>query len=350
VPAFQGVYVRTASPDIVNGHIPPNGSDTALVDMHPATAFGSAAWGDARMAAGETFSDPAHHITIQSGVQDASGATLQVTLPVDMQAPSAPGSLSAVATGTTVALTWTPASDDVGVAAYQVTRDGVLAGSPIAPGFADTGLAPGTTVTYGVTAVDASGNAGPAASVSVLVPDTQAPTTPANVVAVAAKDGRVHLAWDAAGDDSGVAGYRVLRDGTALATVSVTTYVDGAPKPGTAATIAYAVVAFDRFGNESRPGSAAPVRAALLRTLGATHVRAVRVKGGGGRKRVRVSGIVSDAKARCRLRVGARSAHDCKARANGAFSVTLAGGGSAPVTLLLSDALGRVRLQTLRVR
>ena len=124
-PAFQGVYVRTASPDIVNGHIPPNGSDTALVDMHPATAVGSAAWGDARMAAGETFSDPAHHITIQSGVQDASGATLQITLPVDMQAPSAPGSLSAVVSGTTVALTWTPASDDLGVASYQVTRDGV---------------------------------------------------------------------------------------------------------------------------------------------------------------------------------------------------------------------------------
>ena len=103
-PAFQGVYVRTASPDIVNGHIPPNGSDTALVDMHPATAVGSAAWGDARMAAGEIFSDPAHHITIQSGIQDATGATLQITLPVDMQAPSAPGSLSAVASGTTVAL------------------------------------------------------------------------------------------------------------------------------------------------------------------------------------------------------------------------------------------------------
>ena len=111
----------------------------------------------------------------------------------------------------------------------------------------------------------------------------------------------------------------------------------------------YSVVAFDRFGNASRPGSAAPVRAALLRTLGASHLRAVRVKGR-GRKRVRVSGIVSDAKARCRLRVGARSPHDCKARANGAFSVTLAGGGSAPVTLLLRDALGRVRLQTLRVR
>ena len=67
---------------------------------------------------------------------------------------------------------------------------------------------------------------------------------------------------------------------------------------------------------------AKPLRAALLRKLGASRVKAVRVKRG-KRKLVRVKGTVSDVEARCRLRVGKAGWRACKAKPNGAFSVDL---------------------------
>jgi M6 family metalloprotease-like protein len=349
-PAFSGVYVRTESPDIVGGRIPPNGSDTALIDMHPATGVGSAPWADARMAAGEVFNDPVRGITIASGVQDASGATLQVTMPIDTHPPGRPGRLSAVAGGTSVGLSWTAASDDFGVDSYRVTRNGAQIGAPAATDFTDTGLAAGVTVAYAVTAVDTAGNVGPAATVSVTIPDTERPSVPGNVTAQLARDGQVHLAWRAATDNSGVAGYHVLRSGSEIITTSGNAYVDTAPKPGSGPTVTYSVIAFDLAGNASFPADARPLRAALLRKLGASHLKVRRVKAG-TRTRLRVTGTISDVQARCRLRIGGAGLwYPCRARADGTFGVSVPARGTAPVTLSLRDARGRVKLQTLRVR
>jgi hypothetical protein len=348
-PAFSGVYIRTESPDIVNGDVPPNGSDTALIDMHPTTGVGSAPWADARMAAGEIFNDPLRGITIQSGVQDDGGATLAITMPLDTAPPSRPGRLSAAISGTTVALQWTAASDDFGVASYAVARDGAQVGTTGTIAFTDSGLAPGATVAYSVTAIDTAGNVGPAATVSVAIADTIAPSIPPNVTATVTRDGQVHLAWGASTDNLGVASYRVLRSGTGIAQANVNAYVDKAPRPGNGATVTYSVVAFDLVGNASMPGNAKPLRAALLRKLGASHLKASRVKSG-MRKLVRVQGTLSDVKARCRLRVGKGSWRACKPKANGAFDVRLPARGSTPVTVSLRDALGRVKLLTLRVR
>ena len=67
----------------------------------------------------------------------------------------------------------------------------------------------------------------------------------------------------------------------------------------------YSVVAFDLVGNASAPGVATPLRAALLRKLGASHLKAKRAKHS---SLVRVTGTLSDVKAACRLRLGARLA------------------------------------------
>jgi hypothetical protein len=88
------------------------------------------------------------------------------------------------------------------------------------------------------------------------------------------------------------------------------------------------------------------LRAALLRTLGASHVKVVRVK----RRLVRVRGTLSDAQASCRLRIGKGRWRPCNARADGTFSADLPVRGTTPVTLSLRDSLGRVKLQMLRVR
>ncbi|MBO1755044.1 PQQ-dependent sugar dehydrogenase [Allobranchiibius sp. CTAmp26] len=120
------------------------------------TVVPGAAWGlyvNARDAAGN--------------VSQAS-ATVPISPPqcqVDTQKPTPPTGLSATASGTTVDLRWTAATDNVGVRAYDVSRGGVRVGSvtgtastPPATTFTDSGLTPRTTYTYTVTARDAAGN------------------------------------------------------------------------------------------------------------------------------------------------------------------------------------------------
>ena len=56
----------------------------------------------------------------------------------DITPPSAPGSLTAVATSSSqVNLTWTAATDNVGVTAYVLTRGGVQINKSAALTFAD---------------------------------------------------------------------------------------------------------------------------------------------------------------------------------------------------------------------
>jgi hypothetical protein len=52
-----------------------------------------------------------------------------------------------------------------------------------------------------------------------LPPDTQAPSVPTGVVAVAQSLFQVQVTWDASTDDVGVDGYTVYRDGSPIATV-----------------------------------------------------------------------------------------------------------------------------------
>jgi hypothetical protein len=342
-PLITGVLIRTESPEITSSPANPN-TDTALIDMHPATTPN---WTDAAMDVGQVFSDPLRGVTIQNLGQDATGATLQITLPRDAVPPSAPAGLSAVASGRSAVLHWTAATDDFAVDGYVVKRDGIDAGTTPATDFTDTGLVPGTTVAYTVAAIDAGGNAGPAAAVSLAIPDTTAPGAPPKVTARITRDGNVHLAWAAAQDDGKVAAYRVLRNGKVIAVGYALTYVDRAARPGSGSRVTYSVVARDLSGNVGPAARAAPLRSALLRKLGASGVKVARVAAG-ARVLVRVKGKVSDSKAHCLLRAGTRL-RACNAKSNGAFDVSLPARGIAAVTLSLRDALGRKSLQTLRV-
>jgi hypothetical protein len=346
-PSVAGVLVHTESPDVSDPD-PQNhlDSDTALVDMHPDGAFTSSQWQNAAMSPLQVFNDPVRGITIQSLTQDAN-ATLAITVPVDTTPPSRPGRLSAVTSGTSIALEWTPAVDDFAVASYRIARDGTQIGAPTATTFSETGLPPGGTVTYSVSAVDTAGNVGSPATVSVTLPDTAAPSAPVNVTARVSLDGQVHIAWGGSTDNVGVTSYRILRAGTGIGQVNALAYVDKSPSAGTGATVVYSVVAFDAVGNASPPGLARPLRAALLRKLGASHLKVSRARAS---RLVRVRGILSDVKASCRLRSGHGSAwHRCKVSASGSFSVSLRGTRTKQLTLALRDELGRVRLQTLRV-
>jgi hypothetical protein len=340
----SGVLIRTESPEVFSDPSDPN-ADTALIDMHPLT---QPDWTDAAMDAGQVFSDPLRGISIQDLGQDASGAILQVTMPRDTIPPAAPTGLSAVANGTSAVLHWNAAVDDLTVADYVVTRDGTQIATPDTTDFTDTGLVPGTHVGYTVAAIDAAGNVGPAATVSLAIPDTTPPTAPPGVTARLTKDGKVHLSWGSATDDGRVAGYRVRRAGRLISSGPARTYVDRSPKPGSGSTVSYSVVAFDLAGNVGPAGNARPLRAALLRKLAVSNLRVASLTLG-ARALVRVKGTLSDAKAVCRLRVGHGAWSACKARAGGSFDVSLRTHGAEAVTISLRDALGRVKLQKLRV-
>jgi hypothetical protein len=85
----------------------------------------------------------------------------------------------------------------------------------------------------------------------VVPVDTTPPTEP-NDVRAASHRGRTAISWRASSDTSGVAGYRVFRNGVLMDTVQGTTYRDPSPLAGT--TASYEVVAVDSAGHASTPG------------------------------------------------------------------------------------------------
>lgn len=85
------------------------------------------------------------------GVADSTG---------DTQAPTVPTGLkSTAATATSVALSWTASTDNVGVSQYDVLRDGKVVASTAGTTYNDTGLIANTAYKYSVRARDLAGNA-----------------------------------------------------------------------------------------------------------------------------------------------------------------------------------------------
>jgi len=91
--------------------------------------------------------------------------------------PTAPTNLVALALGkAAIALTWSPATDDVGVTGYRVFRDGAEVGTSATPGYTDPHLAAATTYTYTVVAVDTDGNVSAMSSTAAEMTDVIKPT------------------------------------------------------------------------------------------------------------------------------------------------------------------------------
>ncbi len=80
----------------------------------------------------------------------------------DSSAPAVPAPPTATAVlGSNAYLAWTNDTDNVGVAAYRIYRNGALIGTTSLLGMNDQGLASGTNYTYTISAFDASGNVSP---------------------------------------------------------------------------------------------------------------------------------------------------------------------------------------------
>ena len=293
-PAVSGVMIRlgwgTASP--TNSPLA-----TLLIDTTPSTAT----LADAPLLVGRTFTDPVSSISFTTTSVSALAVQIRVLEGID---PSAPAGITATpaADGSSVALAWGAATDNVAVGGYQISRNGTALTTvgAAARAYADTSTAAGTSYSYTVAAVDTSGNAGPTASAATTTPsgggaspsptataspdpsaspnpsaapsptatpapsaspsptpnpgDTQAPTAPEPLDGTAATTS-VSLSWGASSDDTSVTGYVITRNGATVATVAGTSWTDTHRAPRTSYT--YTVSAVDTGLNHSTPTTVA---------------------------------------------------------------------------------------------
>jgi chitodextrinase len=218
----------------------------------------STSYADTGLSAATTYSytvaarDAAGNISPNSASVSVTTASAADTMP-----PSTPTGLTGAAAGSTGAnLSWSASTDDVGVTAYIVLRNGIQVATPAATSYTDTGLSAGATYSYTVAARDAGGNISPnSASVSVTTAsaaDTTPPSTPIGLTAAAAGSSGANLSWSASTDNVGVTGYIVRRNGVQIATPAATSYADTGLSLG---TYSYTVAARDATGNIS-PNSA----------------------------------------------------------------------------------------------
>jgi exo-poly-alpha-galacturonosidase len=176
-----------------------------------------------------------------TGNTTSNGPSVDVTTTgtPDTVAPAGGASVSvrAGSVGTTwLRLDWAAASDNFGVAAYRLSANGRQLAT--VPGNVLTYVVPalqaGTAYTFGVTAVDAAGNATPytaTASAMTNPPyDTGAPVwpRPSGIRLSQITPTSVTLTWPAATDDQQVIGYRVYVNGAPVSTGEAFTPINGA--------------------------------------------------------------------------------------------------------------------------
>ena len=223
----------------------------------------------------EWFAGQIDEVRIYSRALSAAEITADMNRSVgnpDTQAPTAPTGLTATVSLSSVALTWTAATDNTGVTRYNVHRGTVAAfipgvgnriAQPTGTTYTDTGLAAGTYF-YKVVAEDAASNLSPPSNeaIGTVTGDTSAPTAPTGLTANGSLSS-VALSWAASTDNVGVTRYNVHRSTTAGFTPSAANRV--AQPTGTsysdtglaAGTYFYRVTAEDAATNVSPPSNQA---------------------------------------------------------------------------------------------
>jgi chitodextrinase len=177
-----------------------------------------------------------------SGPVTVSATTKAIDTP-----PTAPGNVTVSVTATTARLAWSPASDNVGVAAYRVWHDGTVLGTTTSLAWLSSNLTPETRYAWTIRAIDTAGQLGAAISVAATTAelDVLAPSTV--VVTVTPENPNwARLSWTPATDNVGVVAYRVYRDGVLSATTT-----SGDRELRVQRGMTYTVVAVDATGNVS---------------------------------------------------------------------------------------------------
>ncbi len=196
-------------------------------------------------------------IAIFSNKEKGRGSDSDVVL--DVTPPTTPTNLAASnITQTSLDLAWMVSTDNVAVTGYDVYQNGSLVATAAANSIPIAGLVASTSYSFFVRAKDAAGNlsadslAAPATTLAVPpTPDTTLPTTPGQPTVGTVTTTSIALSWTASSDtgSSGLAGYRIYRGGTLIATSVTNTYTNTGLTPST--TYSYTVQAYDGANNFS---------------------------------------------------------------------------------------------------
>ena len=171
--------------------------------------------------------------------------------PTPPETPAAP--TIALDSPSSVSTTWPATPDHVGVAGYEVLRDGRPNLSLQGLRADDKALRPAQTCCNSARAFDAAGNRSAPVEVCGVVPDTTPPSAPTAMEASAPGETSVVLRWAPSTDDLGVVGYEVFRDGRLAARAPAAKGGDEGLRPSTA--YCYTVRAYDAAGNRSDPSA-----------------------------------------------------------------------------------------------
>ncbi|WP_394749394.1 fibronectin type III domain-containing protein [Spongiimicrobium salis] len=190
-----------------------------------------------------------------------SVATVEST---DTEAPTGIPRIQALnITGTSATITWTAATDNVGVTGYIVYGGGVVVATPTGTTYEATGLTGSTSYSFIVAAVDAAGNESPARRViftTAEVSDSEAPERPGRLRAANITETTVDLSWLEPADNVGVTSYSIYSEGVLIASPTTTNHTVTGLTPGT--DYRFIISASDAAGNES------PRRLIDITTLG----------------------------------------------------------------------------------
>jgi len=156
---------------------------------------------------------------------------LTVSTLADTQAPSIPSNLnSPIQTNTSISLSWTASTDNVGVTEYDIFQGGSQVGTVngTTTSFMVSSLTINTPYSFTVAAKDAAGNISSQSGVLNIsttnnIPDTQAPTAPSNLTSSNQTNNSISLNWIASTDNVGVTEYDIFQGNTQVGTVNGTT-------------------------------------------------------------------------------------------------------------------------------
>ncbi|WP_084964995.1 DUF4832 domain-containing protein [Thermoactinospora rubra] len=120
---------------------------------------------------------PAYPLSFANANQGADGwvnlgpVSTTGTCGGDCTAPTAPTLTSTGKTATSVSLSWSGATDNVGVTGYEVYRGATRVATPTGTSYTDEGLTPSTAYSYTVKARDAAGNLSPSSNTVTVSTD-----------------------------------------------------------------------------------------------------------------------------------------------------------------------------------
>ena len=177
----------------------------------------------------------------------------------DTEAPTTPTNVVASnQTTTSMDLTWTASTDNVGVTGYNVYVNNVLSKQVASNSVTISDLTPNTSYAIQIEAKDLINNKSTKSTVinpSTLA-DTEAPSIPINIVASNISGTTFKVSWNASTDNTAVTGYDVFIDATFKATTTDLNYtVTGLTKSTMYVVTVLAKDAADNKSSQSAPSN-----------------------------------------------------------------------------------------------